>query len=304
MTTNSIDKCMDLEDLTAALRSRLESGRITLPLMPETALEIQRAVSQRGVAAQQLSHIASRSPALAARLLKMTNSAMFQGMSEITDLAHAIGRLGATMVLAVALGAAAKETFRSSDPPTARWLNGVWRSSILAGATARHLAAHVGMVADEAFLAGLLHAVGEPSLCQSVDEMVRTEQLTRPALEDLQDMLGAMRPEAGKRILAHWGVPRRLVLAVEFQASPTLAPADVREAASVTALAVQFARTVVFSGTTPQGIAEDLASTPAALALHLDSSRIAPLLRQALDDGSAMESVFSGSDPAHSSRPA
>jgi HD-like signal output (HDOD) protein len=292
MATESIESSSRAADLTAFLEERLQSGRIGLPVMPEVALRVQQAAAQRGVGAKQLSRIVETSPGLAARLLRMTNSAMFQGMSEVIDLSHAIGRLGTTMVVALAMGAAAKETFRSGDPLVSSRLRDAWRSSIYASAAARHLAARWGLVADEAFLASLLHAVGEPALCQQVEQLVESEDLPRPSRQELAQMLEQLRPVAGSRLLADWGLPRRLVAAVQFQENPGLAPAECRGGATVTGLSAFYGRRRAVETLEPEQIAEELAETATVISAGLDRTSLEPLLKQATYDGGGLESVF------------
>jgi HD-like signal output (HDOD) protein len=292
MATESIESSSRVAELAALLDERLQAGRLGLPVMPEVALRVQQAAAQRGVGAKQLSQIVETSPALAARVLRMTNSAMFQGMTEITDLSHAIGRLGTTMVVALALGAAAKETFRSGDPVLSSRLRDAWRGSIYASAAARHLATRWGLVADEAFLAGLLHAVGEPALCQQVEELVSKEDLPRPDRQELSEILEQMRPVAGSRLLSEWGLPRRLVAAVQFQENPGLAPAECRPGASVTGLAAFYGRRRAFDTLEPEEIAGELADSAIVTSAGLDRNGLEPLLRQATYDGGNLESVF------------
>ena len=292
MTTGSMESSSKIAALASQLEERLQAGRMTLPVMPEVALRVQQAASQRGVGARQLAQIVETSPGLTARLLRMTNSAMFQGMTEITDLSHAIGRLGTTMVVAVALGAAAKETFRSEDPAAVERLKRSWRASIHASAASRHLAPRWGLVSDEAFVGSLLHAVGEPVLCQQIEQLVKGGAIDRPSAEELADLLDQMRPAAGAHLLSSWGLPRCLTAAVQYHENPGLAPADCRINATVTSLAAHFGRRRVIDGHAPETIAEELGSADAVIAAGLDPLTLEPMLEQAGHDGDELDAVF------------
>lgn len=293
--TNSIESPSQVAELTSRLEDRLEAGRMTLPVMPDVAVRVQQAASRRGIGARELGAIVETSPGLSARVLRMTNSAMFQGMSEITDLGHAIGRLGTSMVVAVALGAAAKETFRSDDEETVERLRRTWRASVRASAASRHLAPRWGLVSDEAFLASLLHAVGEPVLCQQIEQLVATDDMQRPGPEALAEVLDLMRPIAGARLLDNWGLPKCLARAVQYQENPGLSPADCRATATVTGLSAHFGRRRVFDAASLEAIAEELGSTEVALACGLDPLALGPALEQAEEDGLELEAVFSRS---------
>jgi len=162
-------------ELSALLEETIRAGRISLPVMPDVAAQVNEAVRSRNVGARDLARIIEASPGLTARILKMANSAMYAGLNDIGDLSHAIGRLGATMVLAVVIGAAGKETFHSDHPDWDSLLETTWMSSVFASGSCRLLGARVGEMADECFLAGLLHGVGEPILIQAAEHLVKAK---------------------------------------------------------------------------------------------------------------------------------
>ncbi len=228
-----------------ALAERLESvmnaGRLRLPVLPEVALRVREAAQRPDSDAWQLAQLVATDAALAARVVRIANSANFAGLSEIRDLSRAIARLGPSMIVAIAMGAAGKDTFRSRDPEYHELLVLSWHRSLL-GATIARIAAHAAAVdRDEAFLTGLMHALGEPIL---VDCMLDLESAgtPRPPRALLGATLRLLAPRAAGLLLRQWHVPEATRAAVLFQADPSLAPETERSAAALVGFASTAAR--------------------------------------------------------------
>ncbi|MDQ7088791.1 MAG: HDOD domain-containing protein, partial [Acidobacteriota bacterium] len=107
MTTT--DPCVtDSQALAEILEEAIDDGHLTLPLMPDVAARVKVEAANPHSSAHKLAGIITTDAALAARVLRMANSAIYAGMSEIRELDLAIGRLGAAMVVALAVGAAGR----------------------------------------------------------------------------------------------------------------------------------------------------------------------------------------------------
>ncbi|HWB55091.1 MAG TPA: HDOD domain-containing protein, partial [Tepidisphaeraceae bacterium] len=137
-------------------------GKVShLPTLPEVTAEIVRLVQDPRSSAAQLHHIVSNDPALATRILKTVNSAFYGIPGQVGSMERAIVLLGLNAVKNIAVAASLGEMFRHvglCDGFTARDL---WKHCISVAVTARELARRIkSPIADEAFLAGLIHDVG------------------------------------------------------------------------------------------------------------------------------------------------
>jgi HD-like signal output (HDOD) protein len=278
-----------VEERGAALRTllqkRLESEQLKLPVMPDVAIRVKRAAEDPASTAGTLSRIIETDPALAARLIRMTNSALYAGLSEIRDLDHAVGRLGTAMVVAVVLGAAGREMFHSDDPMLRGLLDGAWKRSLHAAAVSRTLASHVEEAPEEAFLAGLLHAVGEPILIDLVESLCRAGQMERPAAAELQAAIRALAPVAGSRLLAEWGIPEFIVASVAWQDDPPRSPDRWRPSVYMVALAAAIGAAVVEGRASESDEAERLAELFSGAPFPVDRDAIHRLIAVAIGDG-------------------
>ena len=280
-----------LHELRVLLEEEIRAGRLTLPVMPDVALRAREAAASTTSSARDLAQILEADPALAARILKMANSAMYAGLSEIRDLSHAIVRLGAAMVVAVVVGAAGKEVFRTKDPAFRTLLRESWEASVHAAAVARLLADRAGMPREEGMLAGLLHASGDPILVQLIEDLVHQGRIERPSVETTREILRLLAPRAAVRLLSKWGLPEAIVRAIEFQQAPGAAPEPFRKAAALVTLAALAGRGSV-TGQPVEELVRHLGSHPAAGLLLLDEDVARDLLDRAREEGREIAQAF------------
>jgi len=81
-----------------ALRARLDSPDVAIPMLPDFAHRVIDMVSDEDVSVAQLASVVSKDQVLASRLLGLANSAYFAAMSEISTVQEAIVRMGTAAV--------------------------------------------------------------------------------------------------------------------------------------------------------------------------------------------------------------
>ncbi len=143
----------------------LAAGEFELPPFPDTAIRVQECINDPDSDIQKLAAVVATEPALAARLMRMANSAMMRrGPIEVTDINTAISRVGMDMVQNAAVSFAAREAFKAPPgSPCIDDLNTLRKYSVKVAAISYVIGKHCqfGGKPDEAMLAGLLHAVGK-----------------------------------------------------------------------------------------------------------------------------------------------
>ncbi len=207
----------DARALMAALVENLErslqGGQLELPSLPEVALKIRRALADDDVSVSEIARLLGTDPALAARTLRVANSAMFyRGSRPITSLNGAVSQLGYKMVRNVTLSFAAQQVFIGYGNRALRDLvSAVWRHSVHA-AVVSHMLARVRtkLNADEAFLAGLLHEVGKLYILMQAKDTV--EVLANDP--SFQSVLAAWHPRVGRAVIEAWELSPELAVAV------------------------------------------------------------------------------------------
>jgi HD-like signal output (HDOD) protein len=197
------------------LAQDLRDERLELPAFPEAVLRIQRALQSPDTSTDDIVRILSSEPALAARLLRMANSAEFRRADQnVTDLRKAVARMGFNMVRSVAVAFAMRQLRRkdSYSPAAQGELEQAWEESLEA-------AAHCFVITkrftrlnpDQGLLVGLLHVLGRLYI------IMRSKDMPELSDGELSSVIDGWHATIGKAILETWGLPESLQHAVEHQ---------------------------------------------------------------------------------------
>lgn len=198
----SLDELRELLD-DPALRERI--GRIEkLPSPPQTYLALVQALESDDTSAADIAQLVSGDPAIAARVLQLSNSAYFSLGRSITDLRSAVTRLGLVTMRDLVL---ASEVFayaaRSDlDRPAMQ------QRALMASQLARRMLPESSL--ELGATAALLADIG--LLLPGVHD-ARMADATQP-----RDSAG--HTEAGAYLLGLWGLPMPIIEAVAFQRDP------------------------------------------------------------------------------------
>ncbi len=197
------------------LAKDLRDERLELPAFPEAVIRIQRALQSPDTSTDDVVRILSSEPALAARLLRMANSAEFRRVDQnITDLRKAVARMGFNMVRSVAVAFAMRQ-LRKKDTytPTAQLqLEQAWEDSLNASAACFVIAKRFTRLnPDQALLTGLLHVLGRLYIIMRAKDMAELSDI------EMRQIIDSWHASIGKAICESWGLPEELQHAVEHQ---------------------------------------------------------------------------------------
>jgi HD-like signal output (HDOD) protein len=197
------------------LAQDLRDERLELPAFPEAVIRIQRVLQSPDTKTEDVVRILSSEPALAARLLRMANSAEFRRVDQnITDLKTAVARMGFNMVRSVAVAFAMRQLRRKDTyTPTAQLqLEQAWEESLAASAMCFVVAKRFTRLnPDQALLTGLLHVLGRLYI------IMRSKDVPELSDAEMRQVIDGWHATIGKAILETWGLPETLQHAVEHQ---------------------------------------------------------------------------------------
>lgn len=129
-----------------------------LPSLPSLVLEILESFNDEQVDIPTLAGKIGHDQALVARVMRVANSAFFGFSGQIGTISEAIAVLGFNNLRGLVTAAAIINAFpRGGDHFDG---SAFWRHSIAAAVCARVLAKRVGLNAETAFTAGVLHDIG------------------------------------------------------------------------------------------------------------------------------------------------
>jgi HD-like signal output (HDOD) protein len=151
-------------DFIRSLAGELSGGKVDLPSFPEIAVRVRRILSDPKSTTEQIVRVVGSEPALAARLLRISNSASLNRSGRsVTDLRTAINRIGYNMVRSASISFAMSQ-IRNSNKVAGleHHLQDLWQRSTRVAALAYVLARTCTRVnPDEALLTGMMHGIGK-----------------------------------------------------------------------------------------------------------------------------------------------
>jgi HD-like signal output (HDOD) protein len=177
-----------------------------LPPLPHVASQAIALVENPDTTASKLINLLGTDPALAARVLKIANSAMFSSQRQITTLNQAILLIGFKALRGIIVAASLRQLNRRFG----KLEKMIWENS-LATAMASHIIARQlrKPYADEAFLLGLLHDLGKLVLVRQIPEdykkvVDKSHKEGRIFAEVEQEILGFAHPLIGALVARKW----------------------------------------------------------------------------------------------------
>ncbi|MEL7473979.1 MAG: HDOD domain-containing protein [Planctomycetota bacterium] len=199
--------------------------------LPEITLRIIDLVEDPASTAQDLHDVIQNDPALCSRILKVVNSSFYGLPGQIGSINRAIVLLGLNAVKNIAIAASLAKLFRGGDLTNNFSAKDLWNHSNASACAAKLLADELKMgLADEAFLAGLVHDIGVMVEMQ-YDRNRLIEVIERLGIDGegapTQDMMeierqvfGATHQEFGQGLCEKWKFPRTFVLVTGHHHNP------------------------------------------------------------------------------------
>lgn len=209
------------------LVARFES----LPSLPSLYAEIMSELQSPASSMAKIGEIISKDIAMTAKILQLVNSAFFGFKQHISSPAQAATLLGVDTIKALVLSV---HIFSMVDPELAKEfdIERLWKHSAFTSSIAKeilHLEKVDSKVADDAFLAGLLHDVGIiimfSGFSREYKEILSMITSGEKSLHEAEnEILGKTHAEIGAYLMGLWGLPDSIVEAIFFHHLPMQSP--------------------------------------------------------------------------------
>jgi HD-like signal output (HDOD) protein len=274
-------------DFVRTLAAELSGGNLDLPSFPEIAIRVRRVLSDPNSSVEQVVRVVGSEPALAARLLRISNSASLNRSGRaVTDLRTAINRIGYNMVRSAAISFSMAQIRKSNKlAGLEHHLNDLWQRSTVVAAFAYVLARNCTKVnPDEAMLTGMMHGIGKL--------YVLTRVIDHPELFASHTMLNQIISEwhtsIGKAILENWNFSEAMAQAVGDQADFSRIEDGPPDLTDVVAVAILMAS---HEGDSP-GLQAALSDLGAAKRLGLDEEKTQAVMLESAAEVSALSQAL------------
>ncbi len=190
-----------------------------IPSIPLVLIKIIQTLDADSSSARELEELIMHDPALAARILRLANSAFYSFRTRVKTISHAIALLGMNIVTSLAIGINIFDTFTKGAKSEAAQINKLWTHSCGVAVVVREIWAGRSRKEKEgefAFLCGLLHDLGKmiffkkyPGHYAPVFESPKTE--TDPGISFFEfENYGTDHAEIGEMLAKQWGLPTEL----------------------------------------------------------------------------------------------
>jgi putative nucleotidyltransferase with HDIG domain len=187
-----------------------------LPTIPVVATKVMQLIENEKATADELAKVVASDPAVAARVLKISNSSFYGCQRQIQTLSSAIVILGFNTLKSLVVAASVKQVYK----PFGLTEQMLWEHSFGAGLAARIIASNTRLAnEEEAFLAGLFHDIGK-IIMNSLDRdkfqivMQRCYNDGIPFDEAEKNIYPFCHDEVGAYVIKKWNFPDSLFTSI------------------------------------------------------------------------------------------
>ena len=198
-----------------------------LPALPETVLRVLRLADDPKAGVADAAKALVSDQALAARVLKLANSAFYGATRRIATVSEAVVILGMRTTRNLVMAASCESLLEGEVAGYGLPHGALLRHSLACASAAQALARRTRFRGlEEAFVAGLLHDLGKVVMNtygrkQFADVLVRVQLGSMTYADAELSVFGFGHAEAGACLLERWHLPPSLVAAVRWHHAPS-----------------------------------------------------------------------------------
>jgi HD-like signal output (HDOD) protein len=206
---------MTEKSLKELIEEQFEANSTQLPVFNRVALELQQLRGDDKVSMEQIAAVIIKDQSMASRVLQVANSSFYGGLKKVETITQAVVRLGLKRVTTLAMVASQLLSHQSEIAMIADQMAVLWKRSMACAVGARWLAEQSGnrSLGEEAFLAGLMHDIGELFLLKVLEKLALDQDDPLPLTEHLMyEVLEAMHNDLGYRLMLKWELPEQYAI--------------------------------------------------------------------------------------------
>jgi HD-like signal output (HDOD) protein len=215
-----------------ALKKQILRKVTQLPPMPQTVLKARQIMSREGSSFDELAEVLKTDQAIASKLLKLSNSSYYGMRGKVSSLQHASVVLGLNTLKDIIMMAGASSLLASELSGYGLDAGDLWQHSLGVAFGAKMIAEKKAPeLAEDAFVAGLIHDCGKLALDESIVERRAVFQNFMSAgdqsfLKAEKDILGFDHSEMAYALCRQWSVPESINAAIRYHHNPILSNGD------------------------------------------------------------------------------
>ncbi len=201
---------MSDKSLKELIEERFDVDSQQLPVFNRVALELQKLKQSETASMNQIADLIMKDQSLASRVLRLANSSFYSGLKRVDTVSAAVIRLGMDRVTSLAMVASQLLAHSMQVKAVSKYVPALWSRSYVCATGGRWLAQQTGYgaLAEEAFLTGLMHDIGELYLLKVLEKLAQDREHPLQLTDALVgEILEAMHEEIGYRLMVKWELP-------------------------------------------------------------------------------------------------
>jgi putative nucleotidyltransferase with HDIG domain len=206
----------------------LASKSLNIPTLPAVVQKMREMIADPKCGAADIGVLVAQDPPLAAKVLKIANSAFYGLAQRTVSTEQACTVLGLRVLRNVVTQAAVMSRYEHLGG-TGFDLDGLWRHSQLVAQLSHHLArvarVNLGLTPEEVQACGLLHDLGKVVLLESLgDEYLKLLGVASsggmPVHVAEKRLLGFDHSDVGALVAVQWGLPSSVAAVIQYHHGP------------------------------------------------------------------------------------
>lgn len=202
---------LDDKPLQDHIVETIAAGDLQLPVFNPVALRLQQALTDDGVKIAEIEAMVVEDQVLAGQILRLANAAFFKGLQQVSTIRKALMRLGIQQVVNLAMAVSQRQAYSASNRVLNEYMAKLWQHAFASALGSRWVAERFGYrsEADTAFLAGLLHNIGQLVILKVIDDLAVRDG-PEANLSDIlitETLNSDMHTEQGYVLMRQWNLP-------------------------------------------------------------------------------------------------
>jgi len=267
-------------------------------VLPSVAKKILDALGEESFSINELEHIIETDQALAVKVLKISNSALYGLPQDITSLHQALMVLGLKTIRSLVLSVSTKSLYDKFGITEQK----MWDHSVGAAFASWLISTGHGKdVSDIAFIGGLMHDLGKVFMNNETPEafaevMMKTYNEGADSIISEEEVYGYNHAEIGATLAEKWGFPSSLVQIIDMHHLHNKKLEDISDALAAKGIACvnlanYFCKSLGIGYREPDESLE-LHTLPSALFLKIDSEKVEQLKKEIMETYENEKSSF------------
>lgn len=213
---------------TSSIKS-LITNKLSIPTIPAVIAKVTALVADEDTGAAEIGAVVAEDAPLAAKVLRIANSAYYGLSTQCLSTEHASTVLGVRVLRNIVTQIAVIEEFAHLQGEAGFDVEGLWRHSALTGHASAKMArlakTPIGLAPDELYVCGLLHDVGKIVMLDGMRDayaavLKRSKEQNRAIHTVESEDLGFNHTDVGAIVCKRWGLPTAVTSAVQYHHGP------------------------------------------------------------------------------------